>query len=215
MISQNSEIHRIQRSFRCVMDAAAHPGRMLTLPVDAGRPVVTGLDASLDTVVRVFVDQAVSFAYLGDAVRERAISSETRSHAMGVAQAQFVIVEAGAGDSSVEYAIGRAHCGTLLAPERGATVVVGCGALSSDCEDGSIGFAVSGPGVAGENVFFCDSDAWWRSREDRHDEYPCGIEVVLVDVRGRIVVIPRTSKVVRLESIGQKREAARRVEEVC
>lgn len=200
MISQNSEIHRIQHAFRGVMNAVAHPGVVYAVPLDAGRASATGLDAALDTVVRIFVDQAVTFAYMGDAVRERAIASETRSRAAGVSQASFVIVGADAGETSVEYAVERASRGNLISPEKGATVLLGCDALSQEPDKGLFGFSVSGPGVADTNRFFCDSDAWLRARAARLDEYPCGIEIVLVDPNGNVVAIPRTSNVARADA---------------
>ena len=194
MISQNSEIHRMQHAFRAAMDAAARPGKVHVLPLQ-GAASPTGLDASLDTLVRMFVDQAVTFAYLGDAVRERAIAAETRSRAVGAAQAAFVVVPHESTDPTVAYAVEKATCGTLIAPDKGATVLIGCDALFQDSVDGMQGFAVAGPGVKGETRFYATSDVWQRAREERGDEYPCGIEIVLVDKAGRIVVIPRSSAV--------------------
>ena len=197
MISQNSEIHRMQHAFRAAMDAAARPGKVHVLPLQ-GAASPTGLDASLDTLVRMFVDQAVTFAYLGAAVRERAIAAETRSRAVGAAQAAFVVVPHESTDPTVAYAVEKATCGTLIAPDKGATVLIGCDALFQDSVDGMQGFAVAGPGVKGETRFYATSDVWQRAREERGDEYPCGIEIVLVDKAGRIVVIPRSSEVTAL-----------------
>lgn len=205
MISQNSEIHRIQHAFRAAMDAAARPGTVRVLPLQ-GATSPTGLDASLDTLVRMFVDQAVTFAYLGDAVRERAIAFETRSQAAGAAQAAFVVVPHESTDPTIAYAVEKAACGTLIAPDKGATVLVGCDGLSQDPVDGMWGFTVAGPGVKGEARFYAASDVWQRAREARGDEYPCGIEIVLVDKAGRIVVIPRSSEVAALGVCGADEE---------
>lgn len=206
MISQNSEIHRIQHAFRTTMDALAHPGRVNVLPLAGGDSTPTGLDGALDTLVRMFVDQAVTFAYLGDAVRERAIASETRSRAAGAAQAAFVVVPCGSTDPTVAYAVEKATPGTLISPDKGATVLIGCDGLSSDPCDGMFGFAVSGPGVAGEACFYASTDVWQRVRETRGDEYPCGIEIMLVDGAGRIVAIPRSSQVIALGACANDEE---------
>ncbi len=195
MISQDAEIHRMQHAFRAAMDALAHPGRVRVLPVDLGKAAPTGLDPALDTAVRMFVDQAVTFAFLGDAVRERAIASETRSRAQGAAQAAFVIVPPDATDPTVSYAVEKASSGTLISPEKGATVIVGVGRLSQEPAEGLVECVVEGPGVKGRNRFFASSDAWLKARTARPDEYPCGIEIVLVDGEGRIVALPRSSKV--------------------
>jgi alpha-D-ribose 1-methylphosphonate 5-triphosphate synthase subunit PhnH len=205
VISQNSEIHRIQHAFRAAMGALARPGTVGVLPL-RGDATPTGLDASLDTLVRMFVDQAVTFAYLGDAVRERAIASETRSRAAGAAQAAFVVVPHEATDPTVAYAVEKATPGTLILPDKGATVLIGCDGLSQEPQEGMFGFAVSGPGVAGEARFYAASDVWQRARETRGDEYPCGIEIVLADKAGRIVAIPRSSEVVALGACASRGE---------
>lgn len=60
---------------------------------------------------------------------------------------------------------------------------------------------MSGPGVDGEETFMASDIAWALARAARADEYPCGIDVYLVDAKGRVVVVPRTT---RIESIDGK-----------
>lgn len=54
---------------------------------------------------------------------------------------------------------------------------------------------VRGPGVADVNRFAVDRVDWARARDARRDEFPCGIEIVLVDPAGRVVAVPRSSRV--------------------
>ena len=58
--------------------------------------------------------------------------------------------------------------------------------------------ALQGPGVERENRFAVDRVDWLRARDARGDEFPCGIEIVLVDPEGRIVAVPRSSSARRL-----------------
>ena len=53
--------------------------------------------------------------------------------------------------------------------------------------------ALRGPGVERENRFAVDRVDWLHARAERGDEFPCGIEIVLVDPEGRVVAIPRSS----------------------
>ena len=93
--------------------------------------------------------------------------------------------------------------GTLVSPEKGATVLVGCARLASaDEAAGECGgepalhvVEVRGPGVADVNRFAVDRVDWARARDARRDEFPCGIEIVLVDPAGRVVAVPRSSRV--------------------
>ena len=56
-------------------------------------------------------------------------------------------------------------------------------------------FEVSGPGVADVNRFAVDRSAWAEARAARGDEFPCGIEILLVDAEGRAVAVPRSARV--------------------
>lgn len=186
----------MQRAFRQVMDAFARPGTLHGLPVDAVSCASCGLGASLDTLARLFIDQATTFALCGDEGARRALATETRSVAVDLDRAAFIVVPREAGDEAMRTAIGQACRGTLVSPEKGATVLCACGRLSDCPEEGLYGFAVTGPGVKGVNRFYADTDAWARARMARADEYPCGIELVVADEAGRIVAIPRSSTVV-------------------
>ena len=193
MISHNIEIHRMQRAFRQVMDAFAQPGTCRVIPL--GQDVATVRpDEALDTLARMLVDQVVTFCCLGTQQKETDIAMETRSKAAGVADADFVIVPDASVESTVEYGVGRASGGTLISPEKGATVILGCGRVSAQPEEGLHAFSVEGPGVKERNWFYADSSVWARVRQERTSEYPCGIEIILVDPSGNVVAVPRSSK---------------------
>ncbi|MFR3092372.1 MAG: phosphonate C-P lyase system protein PhnH, partial [Eggerthella lenta] len=55
-----------------------------------------------------------------------------------------------------------------------------------------------GTAARGANRFAVDRVDWLRARDARGDEFPCGIEIVLVDPEGRIVAVPRSSSARRL-----------------
>lgn len=192
MIAQDSEVHRMQRAYRCVMEAFARPGRIQVLPAVENDPAPCGLAETLDTLVRMFVDQATTFFLCGHDEDQRAIAAETGSRAAEVSSAAFVIVPQEANDEARWHAIERACCGTLIAPEKGATVLCACKRLSNEPQEGMHAFAATGPGIEEIDRFYVDTDVWAKARFARGDEYPCGIEIILVDDAGRIVAIPRS-----------------------
>ncbi len=206
-IREDADLHRAQRAFRCVLDAFAHPGtvhRLVPAPENPASPVA--LDASLELVVRLFVDQAVTFCVAdseSDAVAAY-LTSETHARRVSLRDADFVVVPARADAQTVYEAVAEACRGTLVSPEKGATVLVGCARLADAPESGEVSqpavhvVALQGPGVERENRFAVDRVDWLRARDARGDEFPCGIEIVLVDPEGRIVAVPRSSSARRL-----------------
>ena len=54
---------------------------------------------------------------------------------------------------------------------------------------------ITGPGVDGSAVIACDRGDVLRARVEREDEFPCGIDVVLVDGAGHVIAIPRSSAI--------------------
>lgn len=252
MIAGDEGLHRMQRAFRGVLDAFARPGTVRTVEPAFGSPArPTALDASLEQVVRLFVDQAVTFC-IADSETDAAaayLSSETHARRAPLRDADFVVVPARADAQTAREAVAEACCGTLIAPEKGATVLMGCARLAempegdgvdeakgggkagkvkeageadeakevgeaeetgeakgaseaSGCDTSEVKgvgepamhvVALRGPGVERENRFAVDRVDWLHARAQRDDEFPCGIEIVLVDPEGRVVAIPRSS----------------------
>ena len=199
-----SETHRVQRSFRAVMDAMARPGRPETMPLATGRQTrYPGIGKPLATLIDMLVDQATTFSLAQgcDDALARAIASETHAKSVLPDAASFVIVPERADAPCIEMAIAHATAGSRAAPEQGATVLVGCSRIAGQDErPGSVDddrplhwVSIEGPGVRDAHVFGVDRIDWAWARNRREDEFPCGIDIVLVDGRGVVVAIPRTS----------------------
>ena len=208
MIREDAELHRAQRAFRSVLDAFARPGTVQSIELAPGNPArPAALDAALEAATRLFVDQAVTFC-VADSETDATtayLTSETHARRAPLRDADFVVVPARADAQTAREAVAEAWRGTLTSPEKGATVLMGCARLAEVPEDGQVAepavhvVALRGPGVERENRFAVDRADWLRARDARGDEFPCGIEIVLVDPDGRVVAVPRSSRATLLD----------------
>ncbi len=199
---EGASLHLMQQVFRHVLDAFAHPGTVQRLPAELSRDDGSlAFGAPLETLVRLFVDQAVSFCVQDVApdAAERFLVSETHAARASCREADFVIVPVRADAQIVRSAVLEASQGALASPEKGATVLMGCARIEAAGQRAGASLPVvevRGPGVADVNRFGIDRIAWADARADRGDEYPCGIEIVLVDDEGDLVAIPRSAHLV-------------------
>ena len=208
MIREDVELHRAQRAFRSVLGAFARPGTVQSIELAPGNPArPAALDAALEAATRLFVDQAVTFC-VADSETDATtayLTSETHARRAPLRDADFVVVPARADAQTAREAVAEACRGTLTSPEKGATVLMGCARLAAVPEDGQVAepavhvVALRGPGVERENRFAVDRADWLRARDARGDEFPCGIEIVLVDPDGRVVAVPRSSRATLLD----------------
>ena len=208
MIREDVELHRAQRAFRSVLGAFARPGTVQSIELAPGNPArPAALDAALEAATRLFVDQAVTFC-VADSETDATtayLTSETHARRAPLRDADFVVVPARADAQTAREAVAEACRGTLTSPEKGATVLMGCARLAEVPEDGQVAepavhvVALRGPGVERENRFAVDRADWLRARDARGDEFPCGIEIVLVDPDGRVVAVPRSSRATLLD----------------
>ena len=172
------EEHGQRLLFRALIDAWAHPGRIIDVSPWCGD------GPALVAVLATLCDAAASLCDVHGTI---APADRSRLGALPAdpALAMFVVAEAGRPVDGL-----RPQVGTLLEPQRGATLVLTCQALGT-------GDAVRlcGPGVAGtETVTFTGVDASWWSARTTWCAFPCGVDLVLCD-RQQVVCIPRSTLV--------------------
>lgn len=204
MIANSEETQLTQRAFRQVMNAFARPGTVGAIDGYARVGQPSRLPACFETALRLFVDQAVTYCVIGADARAQAewITLQTHAHAVPAAEADFLLVPDAADAEARREAIAAAGAGSLEEPERGALVIVACVVVSADEAPGLARVEVEGPGVDGRAAFYVDRTDWAHARAARGDEYPCGIELLLVDEDGNVAAIPRTTRVVPSEEGG-------------
>lgn len=217
MISNNRETQLLQRAFRNLMNALARPGLIGDVEplMRVGEIEEAPLPPCFEMVVRTLVDQAVTFAVSGSKEQEatRWVSLQTHSHATELELANFVLVPDVAHSALCRDAVFKAFEGTLVEPEKGATIIIACGALAGERIPGdelgpvapgdkTYRITAKGPGIKDTHTFYVDRVDWLEARKERGDEYPCGIDVFLVDAEGHVMGIPRTTIITSVEKEG-------------
>lgn len=173
--------------FRSVLDAWSRPGRVCDLPTrsDGMLPVLLPVMALAD------IRSKVSFVGFDDEIA-RLASRVTGAALVGPADADFVVVTA---VSLSPTTVASARVGSAERPEDGATLLVAVDDLRP-APTGS-GIVVTGPGSSAGTWFQADGvdvDALVEL-DRRNDAYPAGIDLTLVDGRGRLVGVPRSNRI--------------------
>ena len=206
----------LQAAFRALLDATARPGELCELPEPPAAAAEDAAEAGLlpatVTVCDVLLDAATSVAVAGEggADARRVLSRRSHVRPADESAAAYVVVPLGVRGEEAAAVVGSLTSGTLLDPHLGATCVVECATLvgrdRSGARTGSASGAaparrwrLSGPGIAqGELALVeCDRSDVVSARQGRSDEFPCGIDLVLVDGAGHVLAVPRTTSVER------------------
>lgn len=180
---ETSTIIRDHLSFRVILQAMSHPGKVYPLPDFPGSaPVAVELLGCL-------MDNETSFAVLGDPDLESALALHIGSRAVSPEMADFILVALGSGCEKMA----DLRRGSLEYPDSGATIVYLVAALSE--ENGNI--ALTGPGIDGTVSLSIDGISLKEvvRLKEMNNDFPLGVDAVFLDARGRICCIPRSSRI--------------------
>jgi alpha-D-ribose 1-methylphosphonate 5-triphosphate synthase subunit PhnH len=181
-----------QRTFRVVLDVMARPGTVQRLPVAAGdAPVNPWLAAVLVTLLDHEVSLAVEAFPGAEGVAQYA-RQRTAVPLVPAERADFVVA---AWDHLDPQLPTRLRQGSLAYPNDSATLLILVPTLDQSVGDGLL-LALAGPGVpSGHTVRIGGlTPALFEARDDAA-EYPCGIDLILVDPDGQIAALPRSTAI--------------------
>jgi alpha-D-ribose 1-methylphosphonate 5-triphosphate synthase subunit PhnH len=177
-------VHDTQATFRVVLEALSRPGCKHRLPIAANH--ATG-NPWLTAVLLALLDHEVSFVALADPATDTFVRARTSARLAPMADADFVL----AGTDSLTPDLVRAlKRGSLAYPNESATLIV-------DVRDGAEDtYRLTGPGVQYEvQCRLALKKEIVAALAEVNANYPCGIDVLLVDAEERITGLPRTTHI--------------------
>jgi alpha-D-ribose 1-methylphosphonate 5-triphosphate synthase subunit PhnH len=178
-----------QRIYRLMLDAMARPGKVNFLPELRLNPP-SGLNQAAAAVALTLFDSETGFCVLpsNQAINDY-IMFNTSAAVCPVNLAEFIIV------CGKEYhAQLRDVCsGTLLSPEKGATLIIMVDSLAADAS--GIKLQLSGPGIKDHSFLYIsglDKDNI-QTISEMNQEYPLGVDIIYADNAGNVACVPRSS----------------------
>ena len=203
-------IRDTQKVFRVLLDALSRPGQLYELPpvgfvFGSARTRSSAFDRfqSLGAILATLLDHEVTFCLLGqdDAAHEldAQLVALTSSHSAGREQANYVVTLQAPAASLVSHL----NPGNLLYPDTSTTLVCLVSGLVPSAPDEHNGtlLALDGPGVAKrQTVWVADTEAtFFNALSTVNASYPLGIDVIFVTSSGRVVGLPRSTRLIILE----------------
>lgn len=198
-MSEKSEHLITQKTFRTLLQAMSHPGRIYEF---AHESVIGSRETELQglfSVLLTLLDHEVAFAVKGCGEEfEQKITRVTGSMPASLKKADFIIVPSG--DSEGEILMARR--GALEYPDAGATVIYLVKSLSDcngafDKDNGAQAVVLKGPGIYNEiaaAIGGLNRQELFYLKEI-NSEYPLGVDSIFIDGSCRVMCIPRSTRI--------------------
>lgn len=179
------------RAFRCMLDAMARPGRILSLEPDfeVPAPLLPAAAAICLTLcdydTPLWLDATLSESAILDYLR-----FQTGAPIMAdIAPARFLLCM----PDSAAQALAGAHRGDAEYPDASATLIIQVSSLSAGER-----LILEGPGIDGEQDFrtLGLEAAFWDAMQDNHQLFPLGRDVFFASASG-IAALPRSTHIKR------------------
>ena len=214
--THTEELFITQRAFRAVMDAMARPGQLRIIPpLHGASPPAQHrrflANPWLETLVCMLIDSTCRICVTAPAedTCARAIAERTYATLTTPSHAHFAVICVDAPTKERARVLAQLSGGSDISPQTGATALIECVVLGTkQVSKAHYEFVVRGPGVREQHVF-CASSRWWYDvRKKRNDEFPRGIDLILVDGMGHVVALPRTAQIELQRTQEEKQEDA-------
>lgn len=193
-------IHRTQRNFRHLLHAMSYPGDLKILDTTAPYERLYQVNSSLPVpavyaVMEVVLDGEVKVMTLPQVERfEAELRLYTNTQVTrDLDQAQFLYIHVEDLETKISLSdLASLKVGHLEDPQQSATLVIEVASLV----DGASNVSLSGPGIKDfQNIYLPLSSAFLDWRQTMNEEFPLGIDLIIVDAANHCLALPRTTHV--------------------
>lgn len=175
-------VHDTQRAFRTVQDAMARPGKISRLHNTQNATAM---------LAHTLLDREVSYHMLPgfDEQLQQTIALQTLAQQADPSNADFLFISATTPPHHIQEALIEAKNGTLTDPHQSATIIF----QTPHITEGTT-WRLTGPGIqTSTELTFKFSPELHHIRQAKNQEYPLGIDMIIIDTTGQIAAIPRTT----------------------
>ncbi|MEK5036997.1 phosphonate C-P lyase system protein PhnH [Sporosarcina sp. FSL K6-3457] len=186
-------VHNTQEVFRTILHCMSRPGTIKNIDgIGSRMEQLEKCHHATFLSVMTLLDAEVSFHIIGGnaAVLEELFTAYTLSTATDLGQADYIFILQDAQPQMIHEVFRRAKKGTLMNPQQSATIIMETKKLSNDPL-----LTIRGPGIETmENVHIAESELWRFERAEANQEYPLGVDMILIDCQSNMMCLPRTTK---------------------
>ncbi|MCA1011962.1 phosphonate C-P lyase system protein PhnH [Halobacillus halophilus] len=199
MISGFDPVHDSQHIFREMVDAFSRPGTQTDVQkfCESTQPPAAFPKAMMG-IAFTLLDQETTFQIesgQAEAIR-RYIHWETFSKAASGERADYHFVESMEQEQILPF-MKQLKTGTLYQPHQSATVFLLVDGFERS--ESAKTYDLTGPGIESKKSIYIEgiNHKWMEHRDELTVEYPLGIDICLITRTGKLIAIPRTTKVER------------------
>lgn len=186
-------LHKTQQFFRQLLDGFSQPATPVCITIEDIQP---DKNINIQTIIfQTLFDAEVSF-FATDEEKKQEIEQRYRSKSVALSEADFIIFSLKDVETLVTV-LEDAKKGDLVDPQNSSTWIIAIPSLL----DGDLDLLLEGPGIKDTKVVALPQElkTIWKIREKLNQEYPLGVDIIVVDENNYFSCIPRTTRVKELE----------------
>lgn len=176
-----------QSAYRKLLKAMAFVGEKQSIASEANKfNYEINASKTMQVLINMLLDADTSFCCINNEELAKQIMHITYCPQGKIDEASFILVQ---NQYDLLQAILSANKGTLENPQLGATIIYECDDLNSQDE-----YIIQGPGVDGEKCICLPNAKYYLEvRNNVNQEFPLGIDMIIIDKKGDLVALPRTT----------------------